>query len=491
MSDNYDAVIVGSGFGGLATGLRLAELGYRVALCETLGYPGGCASTFSHLGFSFETGATLFSGLGEGQLFHRWNEQHGMGLEFELLDPVVEMRTPDWSLVVPTRRAELVDRFAAQPGAPRKALRDFFRYQEKVAGALWRLLDDPDLLPPFGFEGLRRHLLRSPGYLPMLRFAGRPLSAVLRSFDLQDYEPLRIYLDALCQITVQCGVDEAEAPIALSAMDYYFRGTGHVRGGIGKLALGLTGAIEGLGGSVRFLERVKQIVPQKGGGFKIVTRRGELRARWVVANTLPQNLRRLVPDVTEHSTWFEELERQVEAGWGACMLYRVIRSPAVETMAHHLELIHRPAEPFVEGNHVFCSMSAEGEGGTEPGYRTLTVSTHVDLVVLRAMDKAAQGARVEAVQRRMVETLDALAPGTFNTPLFATTASPRTFERFTARPGGLVGGVPRRFGFGNYRHVVPPPVIPGLHLVGDSIFPGQSTLATALGGYKLAERLAR
>ena len=32
-------------------------------------------------------------------------------------------------------------------------------------------------------------------------------------------EPLRIYLDALCQITVQCGLAEAEAPLALAAMD--------------------------------------------------------------------------------------------------------------------------------------------------------------------------------------------------------------------------------------------------------------------------------
>ena len=71
------------------------------------------------------------------------------------------------------------------------------------------------------------------------------------------------------------------------------------------------------------------------------------------------------------------------------------------------------------------------------------------------------------------------------------TASPRTFERWTGRPLGRVGGVPRRAGWGNYFGLRRPAVAPGLFLVGDSIFPGQSTLATALGGYKLAERLAR
>lgn len=482
-----DVVVVGSGFGGLAAALRLAERGAQVVLCETLGYPGGCAGTFSHKGYTFEAGATLFSGLGPDQLFGRWNERHDMGCAFETLDPVVEMRTPDWSLRIPDRREVLIDLMSAQPGAPKDALRRFFRYQKQVADALWALLDDPELLPPFGWKALGRHALRSTRYLPLLRFAGRPLSAVLRHFGLQDYEPLRIYLDALCQITVQCNLSEAEAPFALGTMDYYFRGTGHVQGGIGRLAQGMVDAIERLGGEVRFLDRVKKIQPMHGGGFQVETRRGMLRCRDVVANVLPQGLRRLVPDLPPQHRWLDALEQQVEEGWGACMLYRVVDVPEGDDVPHHLELIHRPEAPFLEGNHIFCSSHEIGDGR-----RTLTVSTHLQLPSMQAMDKTARAAKVDAVQRRMTETLEALGPSCFSRqPVFATTASPRTFQRFTGRDSGFVGGVPRRHGLGNYRHLIPPPVLPGLHLVGDSIFPGQSTLATALGGYKLAERLSR
>jgi phytoene dehydrogenase-like protein len=70
------------------------------------------------------------------------------------------------------------------------------------------------------------------------------------------------------------------------------------------------------------------------------------------------------------------------------------------------------------------------------------------------------------------------------------TASPRTFERYTGRPGGLVGGVPRRAGLHNYAGAWPRPLAPGLWLVGDSVFPGQSTVATALGGLRTAAALA-
>ncbi len=489
MSQSFEVAIVGSGFGGLATALRLAELGRRVVLFETLAYPGGCASTFSHKDFSFETGATLFSGLGDGQLFQRWNQHYDLGLEFETLDPVVAMRTPGWQLAIPAQRQQLIERFLKPAGAPRQALLGFFAYQEKVADALWRVLDDPDLLPPFGFKSLCRHAARATAYWPILRSAGQPLSDVLKSFGLGDYAPLRTYLEALCQITVQCGVDEAEAPFALGTMDYYFRGTGHVRGGIGKLAWGLVEAIRSLGGEVRFLDRVKRVTALETAGFQVETRRGELKAEQVVANTLPQSLRRLVPDLPAELPWLESLESQVAGGWGACMLYRVIPCEPGAT-PHHVELIGDPQAPFLEGNHIFCSASAEGDGGVEPRQRTLTVSTHVDLGVMADMDDAAKAAYIETVQRRMDATLRSLAPKRFNEPLFAMTASPRTFERFTGRASGYVGGVPRRFGLDNYRSLIPPPVVPGLYLVGDSIFPGQSTLACALGGYKLAERLA-
>ena len=70
------------------------------------------------------------------------------------------------------------------------------------------------------------------------------------------------------------------------------------------------------------------------------------------------------------------------------------------------------------------------------------------------------------------------------------TASPRTFERFTGRFAGYVGGVPRRAGLHNNLRLGPMHIAPGLHLVGDTAFPGQSILATALGGTKLAERMA-
>ena len=97
---------------------------------------------------------------------------------------------------------------------------------------------------------------------------------------------------------------------------------------------------------------------------------------------------------------------------------------------------------------------------------------------------------MQMVQDRMRATLAALAPELEGCTL-EMPGSPRTFERFTLRENGAVGGVPRRAGLTNYEGLFDGTIAPNAWLVGDSVFPGQSTLATAVGGRRVAERIAR
>jgi phytoene desaturase len=53
------AVIIGSGFGGLAAAVRLGARGWRVTVLERLDQPGGRARTFRQDGFSFDAGPTI------------------------------------------------------------------------------------------------------------------------------------------------------------------------------------------------------------------------------------------------------------------------------------------------------------------------------------------------------------------------------------------------------------------------------------------------
>ena len=61
-----EAVIIGSGLGGLECGLLLARSGYRVTVLEKGRQAGGCLQTFVRGGRRFDTGFHYVGGLGPG-----------------------------------------------------------------------------------------------------------------------------------------------------------------------------------------------------------------------------------------------------------------------------------------------------------------------------------------------------------------------------------------------------------------------------------------
>lgn len=486
MTDRFDAIVVGTGFGGLGAALRLAESGRRVMVLERVTYPGGCACTFDYDGNQFEGGATLFSGFGEGQLFRRWIDRHQMDVQAEHLDRPLELRAGPHRMSARRDRAELIAEFTAIDGAPVKALRMFFRLQERVASALWPTLDDPKLALPLSPMRALRHLARVPSYLPLVRLTGRSLWTVLERFGLSTFGPLVAWLDAQCQITVQCGVREAEAPFALAALDYHHRGAVHVKGGIGSLAWGMVRAIEALEGTVRFAAPVKKAI-WDGDQWTVRAPGGEVTAPHVIFNALPGDAARIAGI---ESRGLSRLAGRVASGWSASMLFRTVRPPAsAGRSAQHLELVRDPAQPLLEGNHVFMSIGADGEGVACTGHRRMTLSTHIDPSKIRVA-AAGDGGRayVDEVHARMRQTVQSMAPE-WNDIVSEFTGSARTFRRWTGRSEGFVGGIPRRAGLRQYLDVFGHRFPKGFHLVGDSVFPGQSTLATAVGGVRVADRV--
>ena len=490
--NQYDAIIIGAGFGGIGTALSLAEKGFKVALFESLRYPGGCAGTFSRQGYRFEAGATLSSGFGEQQLFGQWIKKYDLDIELEWLKPVIHFRSSEINLDIPSDKDKFIEMLCALPNAPKNGIRQFFQHQGEVADSLWALFDQPDLLPPWDFKSLLKHASRLPKYLPVLKNMNRSLGQTLDRYGINEFKPLKIYLDALCQITVQCNSDQAEAPFALSTMDYYYRGTAHVVGGMGKLADELCRAIKLLNGEVHLSNRVKSI-KTTSQGYEVEARHGSYSSKYLISNLLPEQTKALYQSQITWPKWLDPLQNQVNEGWGAAMLYMVAETPhsSIGT-AEHWQMVNNTDEPFMEGNHIFCSASSLQENDRAPfGSQTLTISTHIPMNKFLALPKDQQGTYIDKVHNRMRETLQLRCPDWSEQVYFALTASPRTFERFTSRSKGLVGGIPKTKGWHHYKHLAPKLIAPNFYLVGDSVFPGQSTLATATGGHRIAESIWR
>lgn len=117
------AVVIGSGFGGLAAAVRLLARGFRVTVVEKLDAPGGRAYTFHQDGFTFDAGPTIITApyLLE-ELWSLHGERMQDAVDLRPIDPFYVIRFDDGtefraSADVSKMREE-VARFARHGSAP-------------------------------------------------------------------------------------------------------------------------------------------------------------------------------------------------------------------------------------------------------------------------------------------------------------------------------------------------------------------------------------
>jgi phytoene dehydrogenase-like protein len=142
---------------------------------------------------------------------------------------------------------------------------------------------------------------------------------------------------------------------------------------------------------------------------------------------------------------------------------------------------------LAETNSVFISLSdAEDETRAPKGHRAVTLSTHTAIAPwwqLKESDFQAYEARRNEYAERMLAAAEQAIPGLRQAIRLCLPGTPVTFERFTRRPMGMVGGFAQESLFTARG---PATGMPNVWLVGDSIFPGQSTAGVTVGAMRVA-----
>lgn len=485
-------VVIGAGIGGLTTAALLARSGLKVTVLEAHIYPGGCAGTFYHQGFRFDAGATLAGGFYPGGPMDVVARSLGLSpWPATPSNPALVVHLPDGATVTRwtdgQRWAERRAAFGPQAGP-------FWQWQERTAEALWALaLHNPPWPAQTPAEGLQlartglrwlgsnlRHHL-SPA---LMADAGRAVAAHLRHAP----ERLRLFVDAQLLISAQATSDTTNALYGASALDLPRRGVVHLAGGMGALAETLVQAIHQQGGQVHYRQAVERIIIEKGRPVAVETKRHRrtetFPAGIVIANLPPWNIAALLGERAPGR--LRHLTARPQDGWGAFMVYVGLDGSAIpgDFPLHHQVVVR---EPLAEGNSVFLSLSPAWDQSRAPaGQRALTLSSHTNLDDwwhLFENDRPAYEARKAAYVARLLAAAETALPGLVDAASLILPGTPVTFQRFTRRSRGWVGGFPQTSLFRAWG----PRLAPKIWMVGDTIFPGQSTAAVALGGLRVAQ----
>jgi phytoene dehydrogenase-like protein len=363
----------------------------------------------------------------------------------------------------------------------------FWRWQEQTADAMWDLALR---LLPWPPRGLGEVIELARGGASWL--AGAPRSRATPGLAADALRPvaahlparlerMRLFVDAQLLISAQAESDRVNALYGAAALDLPRRGVVHLAGGMGAIGETLADAATRHGARIFRKAPVRAVSRSRGGGWLVRSAKGDHLADVVILNVTPSAARSLLsppPRALAGST--TPLD-----GWGALVVHAGVDdalAPA-DGVLHHQVIAGRP---LGEGNSVFASISPRWDATRAPaGRRALTVSTHTRLGPwwrLVLTDPGRYAAEKEAVARKMLELVDRAMPGVARGAEPAMVGTPVTFARYTMRHDGWVGGYPQT----HLARPAPARVDRDVWLVGDSVFPGQSTAAAALGGVRVA-----
>ena len=496
-------VVIGAGVGGLTAAALLAKRGIEVTVLEAHIDPGGCAATFFHKGYRFDVGATLVGGFHPGGPHQIVGDQLGLTWPIRPVEPAMQVHLPNQVI---TRwgdddrwRAERMRAFGA--GAEK-----FWSMQERAADAAWNFSARVPAWPVASIHDAL-HLISTmrPDLIPMAPLALTNMHAWANALGARGRD-LMGFLDGQLLIAAQGVAREINGLYGAVALDLYRRGVMHVEGGVGNLAETLVSALRAQGGQVLYRHEVTSIRrgeaclrpagKREACSYRIETKRGTFEADVVVANLTPWALVKLWG--AEAPSSLRQRVKNLKPISSAFMAYLGVDEEAVDPpggseppggwIDHH-QIIVDPTKPLGEGNSVFVSISPQWDKRAPQGKRAITVSTHTRVAEWYALANNEQAFedRKQVYLERVIDAASIALPKLKHHIQLALPGTPLTFERFTHRVNGMVGGFPQKRLWASWA----PQIDRGMWLVGDSVFPGQSTAGVTLGAMRVAREIER
>lgn len=429
MSNDFDAVVIGAGIGGLTCGAFLARQGMRVAVCEKHSRIGGYAQGFTRKGFTFDSSVHSVSMADKGFICGLLSD---LGIRDGL---TITSNTCTMHVVSPTMDSCVP---ADVDGIRATLCRDFPHERNGITALL---------------ADMQTRFCKYKGKIQDGELStGQSVSAIdvkESTLSYKDYLDRFIHDEKLAgvfhSIWPYAGISSSYAPMfnALVFILYALEGSHHVKGGFSALADALAGVIVKSKGEVRTQWPVCGLRVDRDRTVRAVVGAdgGELTADHFVSNISPFLLHRsMIPESFRSKLWLSRLDRLKPSISAVCVylgitgdasditrdsitfwfgsddhdaLYnRVLSGPA--DVIDHLLVMRTPSDGPNSTMTLICCAMPDAQNSWKTAKKTMAAAM-IDKAVSLFGDFTPRIAVVE-------------------------TASPATFERYTGNAGGALYG---------------------------------------------------
>ncbi|NEW86554.1 phytoene desaturase [Rhodopseudomonas sp. WA056] len=270
------AVVIGSGFGGLAAAVRLGAKGYRVTVLEKLDKPGGRAYVHKQDGFSFDAGPTIVTApyLFE-ELWKLCGKRMSDDITLKPMSPFYRIRFDDGThFDYSDDRDAVLDQIAKFCPDDVPAYDRFMAASHEIFKVGFEQLGDQPFSRFTDMLKIAPAMIKLESYRSVYGLVAKHFKdPKLRQ--VFSFHPLLIGGNPFMSSSVYCLITYLEKQWGVhSAM-----------GGTGALVTGLVKLIEGQGSEIRYHQDVRQIVVENGVATGVKLADGEvIKADIVVSN---------------------------------------------------------------------------------------------------------------------------------------------------------------------------------------------------------------
>ena len=468
-----NAVVIGSGIGGLTTGAFLAQAGVKVCVVEQHDRTGGYAHNFRRRNFGFESGIHT-APLADGGVVRKILGQLGINenLKTTKFPEMYRTISPFGVEIMPENKNDILAKLYGDYGHQKKGLDEFFSDLEILRDTILTL-----------FEKGKRGLL-DEDHSKIAKFLSHSYGSYLER--LFDDEKLRFFLSGMW---LYVGITPGFGQHLFMQMlfnAHFQDGSYGIHGGFSALTDELAKVIEKNGGKIILRDEVLQIFCEDKTAKCVKTKNGlSIDCDFVISGCSPYLLHNKLLDENSRSPfWQKRLSRLKPADSVVCVYlgmkkgYEKYINSNVAMYFKHRDIDAPYKRIHSEPSEFDCDNLA-----ILHSVEFLADPTIILFSFVKQSDSQNWKSEKKLIAKKMIEELNVAYPNIKDYIELVEIGSPDTFERYTFNTGGSI------YGFENtcdsYGEAKMPikTHIKNLYQVGHWTRPGCGVLNTILSGY--------